>query len=59
MTPREQLEHAQDLLDAAEVAQFGSPFAAQIAAQLAAANAMVAALTLLVAMVDGRIGGGS
>jgi hypothetical protein len=59
MTPREYLQRAEDLLAEAEVSAPGSQFQAQTLASLATANAVVAALALLVAMVDGRIGGQS
>jgi hypothetical protein len=55
MTPREYLQRAEDLLSEAEVTAPGSPFRASVLAELATASATVAALQLLVAVVDGRI----
>jgi hypothetical protein len=53
-TPREYMHRAQVLLEQAEQAAAGSPYQAQTLAALAVANAVVAQLTLVVAVAEGR-----
>jgi hypothetical protein len=55
LTPREHLARAEVLLEQAESEAPGSQFHAQTLAELAQAHAQVAALALIVAVVDGRL----